>query len=166
MADSKRGAKNRYERDVKPYLEEINRKVRQGVTEAAIAQALGISVATLSNYKNKYPEFKDALSKNKGVEVLQQLVNAGIKAGTGYFENNETTTVIIDDNGKPSKKQKVVNKVWYPPNPALNKFYVLNFGKNEGYNSEPLDYELKKARQELDEAIRKAENWDIDLDDK
>ena len=159
----KAGAKSKYETLVKPYLEEINKKVREGVTEAEIAKALNISVATLNNYRNQFPEFAEALSKNKGKDVLQKLINAGIEAGTGYFKENETTTIILDENGQPSKRQKVVTKVWYPPNPTLNIFYVKNYGKDEGFVSDPLDYELKKAKQELEEAEIKAKNWDIDF---
>lgn len=159
----KRGARSKYDQLVKPYLSKINQKVRQGVTEAEIAKALSISVATLNNYKNQYPELQEALSKNKGVEVLEELKNAGIDAAKGYYKENETTVVIIDEDGQPTKRQKTINKVWYPPNPTLNKFYVLNYGKSEGFVSEPLDYELKKAKQELDEAIAKANNWDIKI---
>lgn len=158
---AKAGAKSKYDELVKPYLTEINKKVREGVIESEIAKALGISVATLNNYKNKYPELKDALSKGKGADVLQKLVNAGIRAATGYFETNETTVIILDEKDKPSKRQRTITKVWYKPDPSLNKFYVMNYGKDEGFASDPLDYELKKAKQELDEAESKAKNWDI-----
>lgn len=156
------GRKSKYEECVKPYLNEINKKVRQGITEENIAKSLGISVATLNNYRNQYPEFKEALSKDKGAEVLQKLINAGVEAAIGYFKENETTTIIIDESGQPSKRQKTITKTWYPPNPVLNKFYTLNFGKDEGIASDPLDYEMRKAKQELDEAITKSKNWYLD----
>lgn len=161
MANS--GRKSKYDVAVKPYLDEINKKVREGVIEAEIAKALNISVATLNNYKNKYPELKEALSKDKGADVLQSLINAGIKAATGHFETDETTVIILDDNGQPSKRQKTLNKRYYPPNPVLNKFYVMNYGKEQGFVSDPLEYELKKAKQEFDEAESKAKNWDLDF---
>ena len=161
MANS--GRKSKYEKLVKPYLSEINKKVREGVIEAEIAKALNISVATLNNYKNKYPELKEALSKDKGADALQSLINAGIKAAQGYFETDETTVIILDENGQPSKRQKTLNKRYYPPNPILNKFYVMNYGKNDGFTSDPLEYELKKAKQEFDEEFKRAENWDKDF---
>lgn len=156
------GRKNKYENSVKPYLDEINKKIREGVTESEIAKSLGISVASLNNYRNQYPEFAEALSKNKGVDVLQDLVNAGIKAATGYYVEEETTTIVFDKDGNP-KKSKVVNKRWIPANATLNIFYVKNFGKDEGFVSDPLDYELKKAKQELDVEMAKTKNWDIDF---
>ena len=160
----KRGAKTKYETLVKPYLNVINEKVRQGVIEAEIAKALNISVATLNNYKQQYPEFKEALSKDKGADVLQDLVNAGIKAATGYFIENEQTVYGTDENGQPVIKQVVKSKVWQAPNPALNKFYVQNYGKEQGFSNDPLDYELKKAKAEFDKKIAEANNWDLNLD--
>lgn len=155
---AKRGAKGKYEQLVKPYLQEINKKVREGVTEEAIAKSLGISVASLNNYRNKHKEFAEALSKDKGADVLNELVNAGIKAAKGYFEENVTTVIILDDDGKPTKKQRTITKQWYPPNQALNTFYVKNLGKKEGYTNDPLEYEMRKAKQELDEEMEKANN--------
>lgn len=156
------GRKSVYEDRVQPYLNDINKKIQEGVTEAQICKELGVSVATFSNYKLKYPELKEAL-KNKGKAVLEKLINAGVKSACGYFEENETTTIVLDENGKPSKKQKVITKTWYPPNPALNKFYVQNYGKDEGWIDSPLDYELKKAKQEIDEQMLKNKNWDVDF---
>lgn len=162
---AKRGAKGKYEQLVKPYLSQINEKVRQGVTEAEIAKSLNISVASLNNYKQQYKELQEALSKNKGADVLQGLINAGIKGAQGYFVEEETVTIVLDKDGNP-KKTKVINKRWVPANPTLNIFYAKNFGKDAGLVSDPLDYELKKAKHELDEAMAKANNWDLDLNNK
>lgn len=159
---SNAGRKNKYETAVKPFLKEINQKIQEGVIESEIAKSLGISVATLNNYRNQYPEFAEALSKNKGAAVLQELINEGIKAAKGYFVEEETTTIVFDKDGNP-KKSKVVNKRWVPANPTLNIFYVKNFGKEQGFTSDPLDYELKKAKHELDEELAKSKNWDIDF---
>lgn len=159
----KRGAKSKYEICVKPYLEEVNKKVREGITEAEIAKALGISVASLNNYRNQYEEFREALSKNKGADVLQSLVNAGIEAAIGGYKENEQTVYKIDEEGNPVITQVVKTKVWQPPNPTLHKFYVLNYGKEQGLVNDPLEYELKKKKQEFDEKLEQAKNWDIKL---
>lgn len=161
---AKRGAKTKYETLVKPYLTEINKKARQGVTEAEIAKALGISVASLNNYRNKYPEFAEALSKDKGADVLNDLVNAGVESAKGYYKEIETTVIILDEDGKPSKRQKTIQKVWYPPNATLNKFYVQNFGKEQGYTNDPLEYEFKLRKQEFDEQLEQKKNWHLFTD--
>ena len=151
------GRKSKYETAVKPYLDEINKKVREGVIEEEIAKSLGISVATLNNYKNKYPEFKEALSKDKGKAVLQELINAGIQHAIGYYKDEVTITE------KDGVKVTTKTRKWVPANGTLNIFYVKNFGKEEGYASDPLDYELKKAKAELDQAKFDDDNWDKDL---
>ena len=161
---AKRGAKPKYEKLVKPKLKEVNDAVKRGVTEEQIAKSLGISVASLNNYRNKYPEFAEALSKDKGSEELNNLVNAGIEAAKGYFKEIETTVIILDEDGKPVKRQKTITKQWFPANPSLNQFYVKNFGKEQGFTSDPLEYEIKKARKEIDEAMLKAKNWDVDFE--
>ncbi len=161
---AKRGAKSKYEQCVEPYLAEINKKVREGVTEEEIAISLGISVASLNNYRNQYPEFKEALSKNKGKDVLNNLINAGVEAAQGYFKEIETTIIILVEDGNPAKRQKTITKQWYPANPSLNQFYVKNFGKEQGFTSDPLELEFRKQKQELDEAVIKGKNWDIDFD--
>lgn len=159
------GRKSKYESCVKPYLKEINEKVRQGVIEEEIAKSLGISVASLNNYRNKYPDFAEALSKDKGIDVLQKLTNAGIETACGYWKEEETTVIVLDEEGKPCKRQKTITKRWYPANASLNQFYAKIYGKEHGIVSDPLDYEIKKAKADLDEAIAKAKNFDLDLDE-
>lgn len=160
---SKRGAKSKYESLVKPKLDLIRKKIRQGVTEEQLADKLGISVASLNNYKKIYPEFAEALSKDKGAEVIEELVNAGIEAAKGYWREIETTVIVLDEDGKPAKRQKTIVKQWYPANASLNQYYTKNLGKEQGFTSDPLEYEMKKAKQALDEADFKARNWNIDI---
>lgn len=153
------GRKSKYDINIKPNLAWISEQIKNGVIEAEIAKALKISVATLNNYKLKYPEFKEALTKDKAINIKQKLINAGVRAAIGYFEENETTTIVLDKNGLP-KKTKVITKTWYPPNPALNKFYVMNYCKDEGFTNDPLEFELKKAKNELEQKLIEDENWD------
>ena len=161
---AKRGARSKYSVCVEPHLNWVKEQVRKGVNEESIAKELGISVASLNNYRNKYKEFAEALSKDKGSEELNNLVNAGIEAAKGYFKEIETTVIILDEDGKPVKRQKTITKQWFPANPSLNQFYVKNFGKEQGFTSDPLEYEIKKARKEIDEAMLKAKNWDVDFE--
>lgn len=163
---AKRGAKNKYETCVKPYLKEINEQVRKGVIEKEIARSLGISVASLNNYRNQYPKFAEALRKDKGADVLQELINAGIEAAKGCYKENEQTFYKIDENGNPVIEKVIVYKQWQPPNQSLNKFYVQNFGKEQGFTADPLQHELKKKKQEFDEKLERAKNWHLNIDKK
>lgn len=160
----KRGARSKYETCVMPYLETIKAKVKEGVTEEAIANGLGISVASLNNYRNKYPEFAEVLSKDKGADVLQALINAGVKAAIGGYKTTEKKTVWAkDENGDPVIVKVEEYETEQPPNPALNKFYVKNFGRDQGFTEDPVQAEMKKQKQEFDEKLEKAKNWHLNL---
>lgn len=158
------GRKSKYEECVKPYLAEINKKVREGITEKAIAESLGITEQTLNNYKKKYPELAEALSRDKGADVLQALLNAGVEAAIGYYATNEQIVYTVDENGNRVEEKVIVNKVWQAPNQSLNKFYVMNYGKDQGFTNEPLQHALKERKQAFDEKLEKAKNWHLNLD--
>lgn len=154
-----RGRKCLYDDHVKPRLEWINEQVRNGISEKAIAQALGITEQTLNNYKKKYPELAEALSKNKGADVLQRLINSGVESACGQWVTEETIIVQLDDDGKPSKRQKTTTKRYIPPNPSLNQYYTKHFGQSEGFTGDPLALEFKKAKLEFDKAVQSEKDW-------
>lgn len=160
----KRGARSKYETCVMPYLETIRAKVKEGVTEEAIADSLGICVASINNYKNAHPELAEALSKDKGADCLRELINAGVKAAIGGYKTTTKKTVWAkDENGEPVIVKVEEYETEQPPNPALNKFYVQNFGREQGFSNDPLQYELKKQKQEFEEKLEKAKNWHLKL---
>ena len=154
-----RGRKCKYDDQVKPRLAWINEQVRNGISEKAISAELGITEVTLNNYKNKYPELKEALSKNKGADVLQKLTNSGIEAACGKWIEEETITIEFDKSGNVIGKRCVVNKKYIPPNPALNQYYTKHFGKDEGFTGDPLALELKKAKLDFEKAVQSARDW-------
>ena len=156
-------AKCRYFDCVQPHLDTIRKKVREGVTEVEIAKSLGISKATLENYKKQFPELREALSKDKGADVLERLINAGIESACGCYKENEQTFYKMDENGEPVIEKVIVYKQWQPANQSLNKFYVQNFGKEKGFSNNPLEFELQKKKQEFMEKLERQKNWDKDI---
>lgn len=160
MADkSNKGRKCLYDKLVKPRLAWINEQARNGISEKAIADAIGITEQTLSNYKKKYPELVDALTKGKGAAVLQKLINSGIEAACGKWVEEETITIVLDENGEPTKRQKIITKKYIPPNPSLNQYYTKHFGKDEGFTGDPLALEFKKAKLDFDKAKQSEKDW-------
>lgn len=156
-------AKCRYFDCVRPYLDTINQKIREGVTEEEIARSLGVCKSTFENYKNQFPELREALSKDKGADVLKRLVNAGIESACGSYKTNKVTRYKANENGDPVLASIDEYETWQPPNPALNKFYVMNYGRDQGFSNNPLEYDLQKQKQEFLEKIEKAKNWDKEL---
>ena len=86
----KRGRKNRYESDVKPYLEEI-KEWCSVCTEKQIAEKLGIGYSTFNRYKKEFRELWEALKKGRQ-NVVQDLRSALLKRAKGY-EYIESKTV-------------------------------------------------------------------------
>ena len=70
---------------------------RNGLTDEQIASNMGVSTATLYNYKKKYLEILEALKRGK-VVVDVQVENALFKRAIGYkFEEQEYIYVRIED---------------------------------------------------------------------
>ena len=98
-------AKCKYREDF-PKLVEIH--LRKGLTEAQVAKKLGISVSTFEVYKNKHPEFLEAVKKGKA-PVDFEVENALLKRALGYtYEEKHTVTKI---QGKGDKAEATVAEV-------------------------------------------------------
>lgn len=75
--------KDSYEIRVKPKLELVKGWCRRGLTQEQIAENLGISDQSLTNYIKRYEEFADAMSE--GAEELEIYIeNALVKRALGY----------------------------------------------------------------------------------
>jgi transposase-like protein len=94
--------------DVEEKLILIEAWARDGLTDEQIANNLGISPRTLYYYKNKYPQFLQALKRGKEV-VDVEVENALLKKALGYsyvetteepLYNSVTGEPIKDDEGK------------------------------------------------------------------
>lgn len=156
---SNRGRKSKYSRFVKPRLGWINEQIRNGVTEKAIAEALGITEQTLNNYKHLYPELVKALNDGKGADVLQRLINSGIESACGKWVEEETLVMELDKDGNPTEGKKTITKKYIPPNPSLNQYYTKIYGKSEGFTGDPLALEFKKAKLDFEKAVQGTKDW-------
>lgn len=106
---------------VKPRLESVRswRRV-DDLTEAEIAKRLGISVATLENYKNQHLEFLGAIKETPDVAIAE-VENALLKRAKGFeYEEEE---IIVDNSGKKRIKKTTKQVV---PDPASIFFYLSN----------------------------------------
>lgn len=106
---------------------------RDGLIDEQIFTNMGIKKTTYYNWKNAYPEFKEALLKGKMV-VDRQVENALFKAALGY-EFEEVTTFIEIVDGKQKKKVKKVIK-HIPPNTTAQIFWLKNRKRKVWTNEE------------------------------
>ena len=108
--------KSKYDTHVKPYLEEIQGWAMSGLTDEQIADNLGLSARTLYDYKNKYPQFLQALKKGKDIADAQ-VVNSLFRLATGFNYHEETTT--------PTGEVVTVQK-YSKPNTTATIFWLKN----------------------------------------
>lgn len=93
---------------------------RNGLTDEQIAHNIGISTSTLYEWKNRFPELKEALKKGKEVVDLQ-VENALLKRALGY--DYEETKIIVEADGK--KRVERVKK-HIPPDITAQIFWLKN----------------------------------------
>lgn len=114
------GAKGKYHDWLTPEsLTRLEGWARDGLTDEQIAQKMGISKGTLYDWKNKFPEFSNALKNGK--EVVDTLVeNALLKRALGY-----NYLEITEEDGDLGYKKKTVHKQM-PPDVTAQIFWLKN----------------------------------------
>lgn len=101
-------AKGKYEEWLEPEgLLKIEAWARDGLTDEQIAHNMGISVATLYNWKTKYLEILESLKRGKEVIDIE-VENALLKRALGY-KYTETTKELIT-NPATNEQELVVTK--------------------------------------------------------
>lgn len=96
---------------------------RDGLTDEQIADNIGITRATLYNWKNKYIDIFDAIKKGKEVADYE-VENAMHKSAIGYFVE-ETKTYINEVEGVKTRRVEKTKK-WIAPNTAAQIFWLKN----------------------------------------
>lgn len=125
---------------------------RNGLTDEQIAHNMGVSVATLSNYKNKYLEILEALKKGKEVVDIE-VENALLKRALGYRYDEIT----IEDGEETKRVTKEVQ-----PDTTAQIFWLKNRrpdlwrDKQNIEVSKPIDESVKEMEEYLCE--KKKEN--------
>jgi hypothetical protein len=100
---------------------------RDGLTDEQIANNLGIGTATLYEYKNKYPEFAEAIKNGKD-DIDIEVENALLKRALGYeyeeitkepLYNAVSGEPILNEDGTPKIAiTKIVRKQVLPDTTA------------------------------------------------
>lgn len=97
-----------------------------------IAQANGIDVSTFYYWKDKYPDFAEAI-KTADKERLQRLRETAVKGlnmlANGFEFTEETTEFKRDKNGNPQQVASKKTKKFIAPNPTALIFALKNVDK-------------------------------------
>lgn len=92
----KRGRKNKYETDVKPYFYRIIKWLENGATERQVAQNLGIGYSTFNRYKGEKEELRELIKKSRQ-NVVMKLRGALIERALGFdYEESKIVKEQVD----------------------------------------------------------------------
>jgi hypothetical protein len=106
---------SKYESHVQPKLTLVEAWARDGLTDDQIAHNLSIAVSTLYEYKDKHPEFSEALKRGKDdIDVIVE--NALLKRALGYSYEEITREPVqvkpyTDEHGNVREHKLEVTKV-------------------------------------------------------
>ncbi len=161
MADNKRGRKSKYETDVLPHIAEIKKAVEGGATLEEIAAGLGIAKSTLCKYKNEYSELKDAFARGRETLVFE-IKAALLKKALGYEYKEKKTVAKTNENGDPVIVAIEEHAKHQPPSETAANMLLRNYDK-DWCDSDKNTANLKKQKLDLEKAIAKANNFDLDI---
>ena len=153
-------AKPKYEK----WLEEDNLLLleswaRDGLTDEQIAHNMGISTATLYNYKKSHLEILNALKKGKEV-VDYEVENALLQRALGY-EYEEIK--IEKEYGEITKK--ITIKKQMPPDTTAQIFWLKN-RKPDKWREKQADDNNAEALEKLDNILSEIKEQAKDYDNK
>ena len=135
---------DKYKTHVEPYLDEI-KQMCLTMTEAQIAETLGVSLAAWKRYKSHYDPLRAALKKGRQ-SLVMELRSVLIKKAKGFHEVAEIR--ITDEGGKPVKTESITR--YYPPDVAAINLLLKNYDK-ENWANDPQALRLREKELELQE---------------
>lgn len=111
---------------------------RDGLVDGQIAKNMGISEATLYNYKNKYPEIRQALQKGKEIVDIE-VENALFKKALGYNTTVQKAfklkDIVYGENGKKiSETERIeyaIEEIHIPADTTAQIFWLKNRKKQQ-----------------------------------
>lgn len=97
---------------------------RDGLTDEQICHKIGIHVATLCDWKNRFPQLDEALKKGKA-PVDQEVENALLRNAMGYDYEEKVTEIEELPGGKQRKHERIIRK-HKPPDTTAQIFWLKN----------------------------------------
>lgn len=159
---TKRGRKSKYDEYVAPHLNKVKEWIAGGATDKEVADALGIGVSTLNEYKKKYSEFRDAFTRGREI-VCIEIKAALLKKALGFNYEEEKRTGRKDKNGESIVLVEKYKR-YCPPSETAAGMLLRNYDK-EWRDTDNNSVELRRQEHALRAAIADAEHLDLNLGD-
>ena len=153
------GRPSRYETDIKPHLDFIQKAVEAGATVEEIAKAFNISETTLYKYKSEKPELKQAFARGRE-KVVVEIKAALLKKALGFsFEERKQ---YITSDGENEKTHTEISTRYCPPSETAAAMLLRNYSP-DWRDTDNTSAELRRQEHELRKAIAEANNFDLDV---
>ena len=151
-----RGRKPKYNDYIKPNLDKIKNWAAAGATESEISKALGVSVSSFNEYKNKYPELLDALRAGRQNVVLE--IKAALYKRAVGFNYEEKI-------GRNSEKNGISTEVYQryaPPDTTAAAMLLRNYDPTyKDKDKQTADFKAQEL--EIKKALAESNNFDVDF---
>lgn len=129
---------------------------RDGLFDEHIAKNMGVSEATLYNYKKKYPEIKEALKRGKEVVDIE-VENALFKKALGYNVTVQKAIKvkdkIYDENGKKISETERIEyadeEVHVPADTTAQIFWLKNRRKQQWRDKVEMEKNMSVQKIEI-----------------
>lgn len=156
-------AKSKWD-EVKKRLADVELWASMGLSETQIAYNLGISRATLENYKRDHLDILESLKRGKN-QADFKVENALYKKATGYVVKETVAVkckdIYYDDNNNKCQRERLdiveIEKEVLAETNAI-KFWLIN-RKQGRWKDNPTKIEIDKAMLELKKKEADKENW-------
>ena len=142
---------DKYKTNVEPYLNEI-KQMCLSMTEAQIAETLGVSLAAWKRYKSHYEPLRAVLKKGRQTLVVE-LRSALIRRAKGFqYEERK----VIKEAGQPTREE-IYTRTALPDVAALN-LCLKNYDK-ENWSNDPQMLRIREKELELQERKIELNEW-------
>lgn len=145
----KRGAPSQYGNKVKPYLADIERYVRCGVSEGDLCEYYGVGKTQWAQYKRDNSELTETLLRAKE-HCKEDLLDNAYRVAMGYEYYEETTDEVKDLDGKIIAYKTKRYKRYAKPDAGMLQFLLINRYSAE-FARDPQMVALRKKALELAE---------------
>lgn len=150
------GRKNKYETHIQPNLAKISEWVAT-MTEAQIAQKLGVNVRSFDRYKVDHEELRDALRTGKQ-DLIEELKATLKMKAKGFRYTEEKIIEKFDEAGNSTGKTVETYKKYAPPD--LGAIHLLLKNLDDTWrNDDKATMDLKKEQVEIAKMKAEENNW-------
>lgn len=152
-------AKCKYERFVKPHLDEI-KKWTGTYTERQIADKLSIGYRSFCRYKNQYPELAQILDDGKK-KLVKELKDTLKKKAKGFYYE-ETKIIKIHNPDEEAETEWIerieVNRKYAQPDTGAAHLLLKNLDP-DWRNDDKQTMDLKRKQVEIQQQKADQDNW-------